>query len=1297
MEPIFKSAFNEIRASGVLMHITSLPSKYGIGTLGDEAFKFVDFLKGAGQKYWQVLPIGQTGYGESPYQSFSSYAGNPYMIDLDCLCKDGLLSESFLQTIDFGTNDSYIDFDKIKEHRWEVLRIAFQNFDRENNKEFAKFCDENSWWLDDYVLFSALKLHFKDDVWMKFPLDVRVRKNCAINLFRTLLNNDIEFFKFVQFEFFKQWFSLKKYANNSGIYIIGDIPIYVALDSADVWSNPSVFKLDDSFTPTVVAGCPPDYFSELGQLWGNPIYDWSYLEKTGYKWWIDRIQYNTQIFDVIRIDHFRAFDSYYEIPFGALDAVNGQWCDGPGEGFFLAVKQKLGDVDIIAEDLGFVTDRVRGLIKSTGVPGMKILQFAFDLSGKSEYLPHNIPKNSVVYTGTHDNDTVLGWAESTNLNVLNFAKRYAGEYCSEPMNWSMIRLAYMSAGALAIIQMQDFLGLSSDARMNIPSTIGDNWKWRMSHDAISYGLMRKIRNITKIYGRLENDSDMSQNFTFEDLKVTAENEYCKEVSDLNVHELHNILGKVVMGSLSNQWAETKLRHEKQKQACYFSAEFLMGRMVYNNLYALGILDTVKKIFNQANLDIAIFEDIEDAALGNGGLGRLAACFLDSAATHDIPLNGYGIRYKYGLFKQVIKNGFQKEYADNWEYFGDPWSVRRDEDTVNVVFEDQVVRAVPYDMPIIGYKNGVINTLRLWQSEPMNEFNFEKFNNQMYSEAVKEKNIAEDISRVLYPNDSTIVGKKLRLKQQYFFVSASLQDLLKNYERVNGSNYNDFPNKFVIQLNDTHPVIAIPELVRLLMIKGLSFDEAFSVAKQTFAYTNHTVMSEALEKWDISMMKSLIPDVYDVIVKINDLLVDELTVKGFDVPKFLSNTKSDESKLDSMKIIYAGKVHMANLAVFGSKCTNGVAKIHTQILKEDVLKDWFAAYPTRFRNITNGITQRRWLGLSNPELSDLITKHIGDKWITDLSELKKLSAFKNNQDVIEDFNQVKQIKKHQLSDYIYKTDGIRINPNFIFDVQIKRLHEYKRQFMNALSIMYLYFGIKDGSIKDFYPTTFIFGAKAAPGYKRAKAIIKYINEIANVINNDLEVNDRLQVVFVSNYNCSYAEKIIPAADVSEQISTAGTEASGTGNMKLMLNGAVTLGTYDGANIEIVEQAGFENNYIFGARVEDIATLKKSYDPKKIYSRNKNIRRVVDTLVSGLCDDGGDGSFRSLYESLIKGSDTECADAYYLLQDLEPYVETKLLVNKDYKNTTLFRRKCFENIINSGFFSSDRTVSEYVWDL
>ena len=750
--------------------------------------------------------------------------------------------------------------------------------------------------------------------------------------------------------------------------------------------------------------------------------------------------------------------------------------------------------------------------------------------------------------------------------------------------------------------------------------------------------------------------------------------YDVALQEATPQELHEALGTAVMMAISDNWSSAKHKRLHQRKAFYFSAEYLIGRLVYSNLFNLGILDEMKKLFAEHGVDLAILEDIEDDALGNGGLGRLSACFLDSAASTNLPLSGYGLRYRFGLFKQSFDaNGSQVEKADDWTKYGDPWSYRRYNHTVKVKFPDHTVLAVPYDVPVIGYGTDNIGTLRLWQCEAEQELDFNAFNNQDYLRALDQKNKAEDITRVLYPNDSTYEGKRLRIKQQYVLSSASLQDMLRTFKLAHGTDYARFCEFYAVQLNDTHPAMSIPELIRLLMNEGMSFEDAFEVARKTFSYTNHTVMSEALEKWPMDLMRSVVPEIVDIICRIDHKLRQEHP---------------------GLWVINNDIIHMANLSIYVGSYINGVAEIHSQILKDDCFKSWYQVFPERFQNKTNGITPRRWLGLCNPELTALLSERIGSDFLKDLDKLSGLKG-QIDDELVDRFNAVKRVKKEQLCRIVAQKEGVTLNPDFLFDVQVKRLHEYKRQLLNALSIMDIYFRLKNGELPNFQPTVFLFGAKSAPGYARAKAIIRYINRVAKMINNDPTVADKMRVVFVQNYNCSYAEHIIPAADISEQISPAGTEASGTGNMKLMLNGAVTLGTLDGANVEIAKEAGMENEYIFGATVEKINEIKGSYSPRSIYESNRYLHRAIDTLVDGTVPT--DAEQTELYHALLDGNNWSRADNYYLLLDYASYVEAKLKVNADYADRRAFGRKCLENIASAGKFSSDRTIRQYAEEI
>ena len=756
----------------------------------------------------------------------------------------------------------------------------------------------------------------------------------------------------------------------------------------------------------------------------------------------------------------------------------------------------------------------------------------------------------------------------------------------------------------------------------------------------------------------------------------AQLKYTYDVSlqDATPQELHEALSQAVMMAISDNWNHAKHTRMHHRKAYYFSAEYLIGRLVYSNLYNLGILDELKQLFAERGVDLAILEDVEDAALGNGGLGRLAACFLDSAASCNIPLSGYGLRYKFGLFKQSFDEyGSQKENADDWSKYGDPWSYRRYHHTVKVSFPDHTVLAVPYDVPVIGYGTNNIGTLRLWQCEAEEELDFNAFNDQDYLRALTQKNKAEDITRVLYPNDSTWEGKRLRIKQQYVLSSASLQDMLRTYKSAHGTDLTQFAAYYAVQLNDTHPAMSIPELIRLLMLEGMDFEQSFQIAQKTFSYTNHTVMGEALEKWNLDLLRSVVPEIVDIILRIDGKL---------------------RSEHPNLFIVRDNTAHMANLSVYVSSYVNGVAEIHSQILKDDLFRDWYAVFPQRFQNKTNGVTPRRWMGLCNPELTQLIKYRIGGDFLKDLEQISTLKPMIDD-DMVRQFNLIKRQKKEQLCAIIAQKEGVQLSPDFLFDVQVKRLHEYKRQLMNALSIVDIYFRLKNGELPNFHPTAFIFGAKSAPGYARAKAVIRYINRIANMINNDSDVCNKLKVVFVQNYNCSYAEHIIPAADISEQISPAGTEASGTGNMKLMLNGAVTLGTLDGANVEIAKEAGIENEYIFGHTVDQINQARDSYYARGIYDVNPYLRRAIDTLVDGTVPTDDDQ--RELYHALLDGTGWHKADHYFVLLDYPSYIDAKLQANSDYQDRLAFGRKCLMNIVSGAKFSSDRTIRQYAEEI
>ena len=748
------------------------------------------------------------------------------------------------------------------------------------------------------------------------------------------------------------------------------------------------------------------------------------------------------------------------------------------------------------------------------------------------------------------------------------------------------------------------------------------------------------------------------------------------------------LSAAVVDAIADNWYTTDQRYRAGRMEHYFSAEFLMGRALLNNLTNLGLVRQAQEAVGAFGQNLSeILEQEPDAALGNGGLGRLAACFLDSCATLDLPVAGYGILYRYGLFKQLFSDGFQTEHPDPWMEEGYPFVIRREEAQRIVTYNDLTVRAIPYDMPITGYGTRNVNTLRLWRAEPMEEFDYDAFNSQRFTDAIVERERTADISRVLYPNDTTYEGKVLRVRQQYFFCSASLQEIVENYVTHHGDDLSGFADFNSVQLNDTHPVLAIPELMRLLIDEHhLGWDAAWDVVSHTFAYTNHTVLAEALETWEISIFERLFPRILEIVYEIDRRFRAELARRGV-----------DQGTIDYIAPVSGGKVHMAWIACYASYSINGVAALHTEILKRETLAPWHAIWPERFNNKTNGVTPRRWLRQCNPRLSALLDEVTGsDAWVKDLSVLGDYTDAATDA-VLDRLAEVKHANKVDFAAWVRTREGVEIDPDAIFDVQIKRLHEYKRQLLNAIYILDLYFRMKQDPSLVVPPRVFIFGAKAASGYIRAKGIIKLINTIAKLVNNDPVVSRTLKVVFVHNYNVSSAEHIIPAADVSEQISTAGKEASGTSNMKFMMNGALTLGTLDGANVEILDAVGADNAYIFGATEEELPALRASYNPVWHYENVPGLKRALDALTDGTLDDNGSGWFADLRRSLLEPS-YEPADVYYVLGDFSAYRETKDAMAADYADTRAWQRRVWVNITRSGRFSSDRTISDYareVW--
>ena len=795
------------------------------------------------------------------------------------------------------------------------------------------------------------------------------------------------------------------------------------------------------------------------------------------------------------------------------------------------------------------------------------------------------------------------------------------------------------------------------------------------------------------------------------VKENVKNLYRKTMKEASQQEIYQAVAYAVKDVIIDQWLATQQEFDKEdpKILYYMSMEFLMGRALGNNLINLTVYDDVKEALEEIGIDLNSIEDEEpDPALGNGGLGRLAACFMESLATLGYPAYGCGIRYRYGMFKQKIENGFQVEEPDNWLKDGYPFELRRPEHTFEVKFGGYVraqadgnghtkfihegyqsVRAVPYDMPIIGYNNNVVNTLMIWDAEPIECFELDSFDKGDYRKAVEQENLARNLVEVLYPNDNHIAGKELRLKQQYFFVSASIQRALARFKK-NHPDIHMLPEKVVIQMNDTHPTVAVAELMRILLDEeDLGWDEAWAITTKTCAYTNHTIMAEALEKWPIEIFSRLLPRIYQIVEEINRRFLLDIEAKF----------PGDQARKDRMAIIHNGQVKMAYLAIAAGFSVNGVAKLHTEILEKQELKDFYEMFPEKFNNKTNGITQRRFLYHGNPLLAAWVTDKIGNDWITNLSHMEKLSLFTDDPKAQQDFMNIKYQNKLRLAKYIQKHNGIEVDPRSIFDVQVKRLHEYKRQLLNILHVMYLYNKIKEHPDMPFYPRTFIFGAKAAAGYRIAKLTIKLINSVADVINNDKSINGKIKVVFIEDYKVSNAELIFAAADVSEQISTASKEASGTGNMKFMLNGAVTIGTMDGANVEMVQEVGEDNIFIFGMSAKEVIEHeeKRDYNPMEIFNNDQEIRQVLMQLINGFYSQNDTELFRDLYNSLLNTKCTQYADTYFNLKDFRSYAQTQEKVEEAYRDEKRWAKMAMTNVAHVGKFSSDRTIQEYVDDI
>lgn len=1248
------------RGAGILLPVSSLPSPYGIGTFGKSAYDFVDDLVAAGQSYWQVLPVGPTSFGDSPYQAFSAFAGNPYFIDLDTLADDGLLDREELESIDWGSTEDDVDYAKLYNNRYRILKKAYLAFLGSSDQriadrrcDFRQFRSRESDWLTDYSLFMSLKDRNDGRSWQEWDDDIRTRKPEAVDYYKSLLAEQIDFYSFIQFEFYREWTLLKRYANDHGIEIIGDIPIYVALDSADVWCNPSDFQLDEKLNPVEVAGCPPDAFSDYGQKWGNPLYDWKKMKQDGFTWWKKRMSAAAGLYDIVRIDHFLGVVKYYCIPADG-DPVDGHYEEGPGEDLTNAINEVMNGSKIIAEDLGVQIAGVKTLLQKTGYPGMKILEFAFDGNRENEYLPHMYDRNCVVYSGTHDNETLKGYFTSLSPMGYQYLLDYTGSENEDQLIPNIFRMAYMSVANTVVLQMQDILEKDNSARMNLPSTIGTNWRWRMKEGEFTDEKIRMLRRLSDTYARNENRKVNKGHMVEE----TAKKLFGRGISQCTNEELYITLLHIV-----KDMAEERKSDAGKKKVYYISAEFLIGKLLSNNMLNLGIFEDVKKELADNGKSIYDIEEVEnEPSLGNGGLGRLAACFLDSMASIGIHGDGIGINYHLGLFKQVFQNNLQKETPNPW-ITNNSWLIDRKK-YCTVEFRYHTVHAHLYDIPVTGYENRT-NELHLFDIDSVDEhitegdtINFNK------------DDIEKNLTLFLYPDDSDDKGRMLRIYQEYFMVSAGAQ-LIIDECRERGSNLHDLYDYAAIQINDTHPSMVIPELIRLLTLNGIDIDEAIDIVTKTCAYTNHTILAEALETWNYDFMNQVVPQLLPIIT-------------------ILDAKVKNRYKDPSVYIIDDNRnVHMAFMDIHYSHSVNGVAYLHTEILKNTELHNFYTIYPEKFNNKTNGITFRRWLMDCNPELTDLIESKIGPGFKKDSMELKKLLDYKDDPATLEALRSIKVHNKKKFADHLQKTQGITLDGHSIFDVQVKRLHEYKRQQLNVLALIHEYFEIKRGHLPK-RPITAIFGAKAAPAYTIAKDIIHLILCMQQITNNDPQVSPYLRVVMVENYNVTEASYIIPAADISEQISLASKEASGTSNMKFMLNGALTIGTMDGANVEIAELVGKDNIYTFG---EDSQTVidryaRGDYNSRSYYEKDPVLKECVDFIVSDTVRSVGNSeNLERLYNELLN------KDWFMTFPDFEDYLKTREKMWNDFEDRDAWAKKCLVNIANAGFFSSDRTIDQY----
>ena len=1249
------------RSSGVLMHITSLPNAFGIGSFGQSAYDFVDFLVETKQTYWQILPLTTTSYGDSPYQSFSAVAGNTHLIDFDLLTQMGLLKEADYASVNFGDDPTSVDYERVFYARRPILEIAVKNFleNQSFQADFKHFEKSNRLWLDDFAEFMAIKEHFGNQALQKWDDKKAVARDpSALEKYRTMLAEQIQYFKVTQYFFFKQWSELKNYANQKGIKIIGDMPIYVAADSVEVWTKPELFQLDEERNPLFVAGVPADQFSATGQLWGNPLYAWEEHKKQGYAWWIHRIEESFKIYDVLRIDHFKGFSDYWQVDGKAEVAKDGSWQPGPGYNLFKAVKEQLGDLPIIAEDLGNIDDKARKLLADCNYPGMKILQFGFeDVSGESLDSPHYCIPHSIVYTGTHDNDVTNGWYNGLTDQQQQYINDYTHRSEDESICQAMIRQLFATVSNTAIATMQDVLDLPASSRMNVPSTIGGNWQWRMQQSDLTQDKKDFLAKMTTLYQRANQEKTMIKFSTF------VKNETNKSLEQLSDKETYIQLLNYVKAL-----AADKPKNTGKRKVYYISAEFLIGKLLSNNLINLGVYQDIKGELESAGKSLSHIEDIEpEPSLGNGGLGRLASCFIDSMSTLGLNAEGVGLNYHYGLFKQVFKKNEQHAEPNDW-IEDNSWLIPTDI-SYEVPFKKFTLTSKLDRIDILGYKKDTKNYLNL--------FDIKSVNPKLIKKGIEfdKTAIEENLTLFLYPDDSDKNGELLRIYQQYFMVSNAAQ-LLIDEAIARGSNLHDLADYAYVQINDTHPSMVIPELIRLLTEKHkIKFAEAVEIVRNMVGYTNHTILAEALEKWPLDYLDEVVPHLVVIIKKLDKLVRAEYKDPAVQI-------------IDKQK-----RVHMAHMDIHFSNSVNGVAALHTEILKNSELKAFYALYPEKFNNKTNGITFRRWLEFSNQALAAYIKELIGDEYLHDATKLEKLLAFKDDKKVHQQLAKIKFENKLALKAYLKENKGIDLDENSIIDTQIKRFHEYKRQQMNALYVIHKYLEIKAGKLPK-RKITVIFGGKAAPAYIIAQDIIHLILCLSELINNDPKVNKYLNVHLVENYNVSVAEKLIPATDISEQISLASKEASGTGNMKFMLNGALTLGTMDGANVEIAELAGAENIYTFGKDSESIIKLYETagYVSKAYYENDKDIKRAVDFILNpAVVKLGNKTRLERLYNELLN------KDWFMTLIDFNAYVDAKEQILADYEDQDSWNEKVVHNIAKAGFFSSDRTIAQYNADI